>query len=100
MRAAREQRLEGGARPLFGARIFQQAGGMVVGEHDAVEIVRELIGVDAGAEMTIADGAPDGRGNRLEPVGLQQPTSRSRAGPSRLSSSAAAWTNMQPPGVR
>ena len=44
---------------------------MVRDQHDAVRLVRELIGVDVFAEVPFADGDADGLGDGIEPIPLQ-----------------------------
>ena len=49
-----EETVESGVRARLGPRIFEKARGMVITEHDRVEIVRELLGVGVGAELSFA----------------------------------------------
>src|SRR4029453_2991815 len=60
-----EERLEGLSHPCVGAGVVQEPGDVVIGEHGAVEVERELLGVEVGAELAF----PDARARRIrDPV--------------------------------
>src|SRR5687768_13224210 len=66
-----EQILERASRARFPVRVAQQARGVVIGEDDAVQIVRELLGVDGSLQVPFSDRTADGPGNDVEPSLLQ-----------------------------
>ena len=62
-----QQRLDGVAGPRLGRRIVQQPVRVVVGQHHAVEVGGELVGVGVGAEVAFGDpGAEDLRDRVVE----------------------------------
>jgi hypothetical protein len=65
-----QQRLEGAGGAGGGLGVAEQAAGVVVGQHRAVEVVGELVGVGVGAEMALGDPGPEHLGDRVQPVAL------------------------------
>jgi len=57
----------------LGFGVLQQAVRVMVGERDAVQILRKLVGVGVAAEMTLVDTLPERCGDYAEPVTLQLP---------------------------
>src|SRR5688572_14035412 len=66
-----EQDLERASRTMFGSGIAKEARVMVTGEHDAVEILRELRRIGVGSDMAFVDRLAERRGDRLEPPSLE-----------------------------
>ena len=62
---------EGRSRAAFGVTIAEQTRRVVVREDDAVQVVSELLRVDAAAEVPLTNRTTRGARQRLQPVALQ-----------------------------
>src|SRR5829696_6383366 len=65
-----QEGLDGAGGPGGGVGVAEQPAGVVVGKHDAVQVVGELLGVGAGPELALGDAGPEHLGDRVQPVAL------------------------------
>ena len=90
-----EQPRERAAGALDGAPGAEQPQRVVAGQHDAVQLVRELLRVHVPAEVSFRDPGADGVGDHVQPVllGLHEALAHR---PGWSSSSVESATNMHP----
>ena len=67
-----EQRRKRPTSPRFGTRVLHQARGMVIAQHDAVEVLGELCRVGVGVEVSLPDAPLEGAHDEVEPLPLQR----------------------------
>src|SRR6185503_294969 len=65
-----DERVEGLARALGRPGVPEQPPRVMVGQHDAVEVVRDLFAVELGPEVAFGDPGARDVGDQLEPVAL------------------------------